>query len=569
MTAFISIQNLSHRYKVTEKNALEGINIDLAQSQIIGVVGPDGAGKTTFLRILTSLLKPTCGSCQIDQLDIFKDPLPENLIRYMPQKFGLYEDLTVKENIQLYADLNGLSLAEKAIAEKSLFDFTHLAPFQDRLAKDLSGGMKQKLGLGCVLLKKPKVLILDEPTVGVDPISRRELWKMIENLRQENLTIIISTSYLEEVENFDSVIILNEGKSLFYGSPKEIKKSIEGRAFLIKDLLTPKREALSDLILNEAVLDATIQGDSIRVLSKNNQQASCLDLGKKFGTILTAPAQFEDVFLDFIPDTSQKKSPIYSLYPRLEKLDKPLIEAKSLTKHFGSFKAVDQISFAVKQGEVFGLLGPNGAGKSTTFKMICGLLKPSSGEATIKELSLLNAPYQARSKIGYMAQKFSLYSNMTVLQNLRFFYGIYPLFSQKNHIVDEMIETFFLKPYLSSLTSDLPLGFKQRLALACAIMHRPEVLFLDEPTSGVDPITRREFWSHINALVSKNVAIVVTTHFMDEAEYCDRIGIVNDGKLVTIGTPDELKNLSKTTTNPHPSLEDAFIYLSTKRKENV
>jgi ABC-2 type transport system ATP-binding protein len=562
-SSFITIKDLTHRYQVNDQPVIDQFNCEISAGEMIGLVGPDGAGKTTLLRILTGLLKPTLGTCLIDQVDMIQTKnIPPDLIRYMPQKFGLYEDLTVGENLNLYADLNSLTKEEKKIQKERLLQFTKLEPFQKRLARDLSGGMKQKLGLACTLLKKPKLLILDEPTVGVDPISRIELWQMIKDLMEDHMTIICSTSYLDEVEHFQSVLILNNGKCLYQGSPEEIKKTIQGRSFLIQDLKLPKREALGKLLSEKEVLDGTILGNSIRILTKKGCVESCEKEMSLIGNINQTSATFEDAFFDLIPETPHRRSPIYDIYPTFSLIDHPLIEAHELSKQFGSFKAVDQISFQVKQGEIFGLLGPNGAGKSTTFKMICGLMKPSFGDAKIKNISLLDAPSQARAKVGYMAQKFSLYSNMTVLQNLRFFYGIYPKFTQKNHVVDEMISTFFLEPYLNSLTKDLPLGFKQRLSLACSIMHRPEVLFLDEPTSGVDPITRREFWSHINALVSKNVAIVVTTHFMDEAEYCDRIGLVNQGKLIAIGSPDELKKLAITPSNPTPSLEDAFIHLT-------
>lgn len=564
-SSFITLNALSHEFKKGSQLALDNLNITLNSSQMIGVVGPDGSGKTTLLRILAGLLKPTHGSCHIDGVEVSADiTIPENLIRYMPQKFGLYEDLTVIENLNLYADLNCLSYEEKKNQKERLLKFTNLESFQSRLAGDLSGGMKQKLGLACSLLKKSKLLILDEPTVGVDPISRRELWQMIDELLKSQITIICSTSYLDEVEKFQTVLIMNEGKSIFQGTPESIKNNILDRTFLLKDIKGSKRDILSDLLITQSVADGIIQGDDIRILAKKNQESACKNELAKVGTVYPTASNFEDAYLDFIPDPPQRKSPIYDLYPTFSKDLSASIIATNLSKSFGNFIAVDDISFSVKQGEIFGLLGPNGAGKSTTFKMLCGLLKPSKGQSSIKSISLLDAPSQARAKIGYMAQKFSLYSNMTVLQNLNFFYGIYPAYNQKNHAVEEMIETFFLQPFLNSLTKDLPLGFKQRLALACAIMHRPEVLFLDEPTSGVDPITRREFWSHINALVSKNVAIIVTTHFMDEAEYCDRIGLVNCGKLVALGTPDEIKGLAKSDIHPNPSLEEAFIHISSK-----
>ncbi len=564
---FISIKNLSHQFEQSNTFALNDFSIDLKGGQIIGIVGPDGAGKTTLLRILTGLLKPKEGKVIIDGIDVIKSILPENLIRYMPQKFGLYEDLTVIENLNLYCDLNSLSPSEKSTYLEKLLDFTNLKQFTNRLAGNLSGGMKQKLGLACTLLKKPKLLLLDEPTVGVDPVSRIELWQMIHHLIEDHMTIIVSTSYLDETEHFKQVIVINEGSILYQGAPSMLTEQNQNRTFLIQNLQIAKREALTALMEQSPVLDGMIQGNSLRILSLKNQEKNCFETCSKFGIPQSIKSRFEDAFLDLIPQPSKKKSPIDALYPNLVRQMKPMVESIGLTKKFGPFIACNSIDFQVKQGEVFGLLGPNGAGKSTIFKMLCGLIKPTSGFAKIKEISLMEAPHLARAKIGYMAQKFSLYSNMTVLQNLNFFYGIYPRYNAKEAIVEEMIEIFYLKPYLNFLASELPLGFKQRLALACAIMHRPEVLFLDEPTSGVDPITRREFWSHINALVQKNVTIIVTTHFMDEAEYCDRIGLINQGKLAAIGTPDELKNLCISENCPYPTLEEAFIHLTTKTRQ--
>ena len=278
---------------------------------------------------------------------------------------------------------------------------------------------------------------------------------------------------------------------------------------------------------------------------------------------MPVPPRFEDAFIDILGGGPGGFSPFAELIPEFPKEDKPIVEAIELTKKFGDFTAVDKVSFSVKRGEIFGLLGPNGAGKSTTFKMLCGLLKQTEGRAQVAGFSLKEQSSIARSHIGYMAQKFSLYNDMTVLQNLRFFYGIYP--HNGNHMVEQMIKIFGLEPYLNSPAGELPLGFKQRLALTCSIMHRPEVLFLDEPTSGVDPITRREFWNHINAMVAKGMAIVITTHFMDEAEYCDRIGLINEGKLIMVGTPDELKDKVRSKELPNPTLQDAFIELSTRR----
>jgi ABC-2 type transport system ATP-binding protein len=556
----VTINQLSFRFDGDLQMAIENFSCSLPRGQMIGICGPDGSGKTTLLRIIAGLIRCEPNQVIVDGFDLAKEKtIPEDLLRYMPQKFGLYEDLTVMENLELYADLNCLTSEQKNEQFKKLLDFTKLEPFQKRLAKDLSGGMKQKLGLACTLLKKPNLLLLDEPTVGVDPVSRKELWQMIHHLMEDHMTVIYSTSYLDEVEHFQHVIVLNEGVCLYNGDPKKIIEPIKNRVFKISNLKILKRQAITEILNHPMVLDGLILGEAIRVLLKKEHDEKVKEFLKSYGDIFEEPPHFEDAFLDLIPKISKHQSPISGFYPQFTLENKPLVKALNLTKKFQNFIAVDEVNFEVKQGEVFGLLGPNGAGKSTTFKMLCGLLKPTAGSATIKDLSLLKAPHLARAKIGYMAQKFSLYGNMTVKQNLDFFYGIYPKYEQKNHVIEEMIELFYLDSYLKTKASDLPLGFKQRLSLACAIMHRPEILFLDEPTSGVDPITRREFWGHINSLVSKNVAIIVTTHFMDEAEYCDRIGIVNQGKLIVCGTPDELKAKASQIQGQSLNLEEAFI----------
>jgi len=558
---FIKIRQLCKTFEKGKSPALDHIDAEFRSGQIVGLAGPDGAGKTTLMRILAGLLKPSSGSVEVCGFDTIKDQHHlHELLGYMPQKFGLYEELSVMQNLNLYADLQGISQKEKKAAYEQLLHFTGLSTFKDRLARNLSGGMKQKLGLACTLLRKPKLLLLDEPTVGVDPISRRELWKMIMELMNGEMLVIYSTAYLDEVEKCGEVLLLNEGKTLYVGSPAELTNRLNGQTFQIQGISGNRRQVLVKAQHDPEVIDAVVQGSSIRVVLKSPENHLQLDDGH----LTAVPPRFEDAFLSILGGSHTAYSPLTQLTPQYPQEERPIIEAAGLTKRFGSFTAANQVTFSVKRGEIFGLLGPNGAGKSTTFKMLCGLLKPTEGTATVAGLSLQKAPSKARSQIGYMAQKFSLYGNMTVVQNLNFFSGIYPLFNDtdKNR-VQEMIEVFFLHPYIHTTASELPLGFKQRLALACAVMHKPQVLFLDEPTSGVDPLTRREFWNHINAMVEKGVAIIVTTHFMDEAEYCDRIGLINQGRLICIGTPDELKSQARTPSLLHPTLEDAFIVLST------
>ena len=562
----VSIQDVSKSFDSSKKLALDHLTITIPKGQIVGLVGPDGAGKTTLIRLIAGLLLPSTGFIHVNGYDSIKNSEQiHTLCSYMPQRFGLYEDLTVLQNLLLYADLRNVIGQEREHQIEKLLNFTNLAPFKKRLAKDLSGGMKQKLGLACALIRKPKLLLLDEPSVGVDPLSRRELWKMVQELLKEEISVVWSTAYLDEAEKCHSVILLNEGKMLFNGLPSTLNAQVKERVFQLSNINTNKRALLSQCLKHPDIIDGVIQGSSLRIVTRDTQ-TNVEALIKEFKTPEVhwekVRPRFEDAFINLLGGGPGSSSKLAEKTPRVSIDSNEVIEAKELTKKFGSFTAVDHISFQVQRGEIFGLLGPNGAGKSTTFKMMCGLLNPTSGSAYVNGLDFQVASGKARSHIGYMAQKFSLYGNLSVLQNLNFFSGIYQLSGkEKQKIIAEMIEIFNLKNYLNESTETLPLGFKQRLALACALMHHPDVLFLDEPTSGVDPITRREFWNHINGLVEKKVTVLVTTHFMEEAEYCDRIALIYRSKVITIGTPDSLKNLGKTNENQNPSLEEAFIQL--------
>ncbi|KAF3362532.1 putative ABC transporter ATP-binding protein YbhF [Chlamydiales bacterium STE3] len=562
--ALVTIQNVSKVYG--NQTVLSAINAIIPKGEMVALAGPDGAGKTTLIRLMAGLLLPSTGSINVDGYDSIKeaDHLHQ-IIGYMPQKFGLYEDLTVIQNLNLFADLRAVPKEEKETTYKRLLSFTNLASFQDRLVGALSGGMKQKLGLACALVCKPTLLLLDEPSVGVDPISRRELWQMVYDLLQEGISVIWSTAYLDEAQKSHTVLLLNEGKLLYAGSPQKMTERVEGRAFLISDIRENRRNVLTLTLRQPNVIDGVIQGEDVRFVTKDPMPMPFAIANVKAGSqakiVKTAP-RFEDAFIDILGGGPGGYSKLAERIPRIAGGGKAVIQAERLVKLFGNFVAADDITFTIKSGEIFGLLGPNGAGKSTTFKMLCGLLKPNSGRALVNGLDLQMAPSQARSQIGYMAQKFSLYGDLNVWQNLDFFSGIYNLQGkEKKKTIDEMITIFDLKPYIKEIASTLPLGFKQRLSLACAVMHHPEVLFLDEPTSGVDPITRREFWNHINGLVEKGVTVMVTTHFMDEAEYCDRIGLVYQGKLIKLGTPEALKKEARTEQNLYPSLEEAFIQL--------
>ncbi|HHH0958409.1 TPA: ATP-binding cassette domain-containing protein [Yersinia enterocolitica] len=562
----ITLEGVEKSFPGLESPAVASLTTEIHSGAVTGLVGPDGAGKTTLLRMLAGLLKPSHGKLTVVGLDpVENDRQLHSILGYMPQKFGLYEDLTVMENLTLYADLRGVTGEQRRQTFERLLTFTDLTRFTERLAGKLSGGMKQKLGLACTLVGQPKVLLLDEPGVGVDPISRRELWRMVHELASDGMLILWSTSYLDEAEQCREVLLLNEGKLLYSGAPQELTQRMHGRTILIAAQTGTNRKLLQHALTLPQVSDGVIQGKYVRLILKpevDHGQVLSL-LNQPNGEIMEAEPRFEDAFIDLLGGGPASESALAKIMPKVEgSHDETVIEAQELTKKFGDFAATDHVNFQVKRGEIFGLLGPNGAGKSTTFKMMCGLLVPSSGKALMLGMDLKTSSGKARQHLGYMAQKFSLYGNLTVEQNLKFFSGVYGLQSkiQRDKIAD-MTSAFNFTPILKQTPDSLPLGFKQRLALACALMHEPDILFLDEPTSGVDPLTRREFWLHINGMVDKGVTVMVTTHFMDEAEYCDRIGLVYRGKIIAAGTPDELKQQVATDENPNPSMEEAFIGL--------
>ncbi len=562
----VSINGVSKCFPGNTDPALDNVFATIFEGQITGLVGPDGAGKSTLMRLICSLMMPTQGTITVDSLNTRTDSEKIHAITgYMPQKFGLYEDLTIIENLRLYAELRNLHGEKREEQFRTLLKFTALEPFQKRLAGNLSGGMKQKLGLACALMGEPKLLLLDEPSVGVDPISRRELWTMVQGLLGRGMGVVWSTAYLDEAEKCDQILLLNAGKPIYHGKPGDFLQKTKDRTFQICGVsLLNRRQALMNALNTPEVIDGVIQGKNIRIVISDKKIKPSLDgitwePGVHFQEV---ESRFEDAFIDSLKTKISGRSLLAEHIAEKPHSDKPIIEARKLTKRFGSFTAVSNNEFTIKRGEIFGLLGPNGAGKSTTFKMMCGLLQPTQGQAFVMGLDLKTSSSEARSRIGYMAQKFSLYSHLDALQNMRFFSGLYGLSGKRQEAqINSMIEIFDLKKHLKQNSGDLPLGFKQRLALACAVMHEPDVLFLDEPTSGVDPLTRREFWTHINGMVNKGVTVMVTTHFMDEAEYCDRIALIYRGKNIATGTPDDLKDKVRNSTLPNPTLEDAFIEL--------
>ncbi|MBK1663592.1 multidrug ABC transporter ATP-binding protein [Rhodospirillum rubrum] len=565
----IRLSDVSKRFG-SAAPALDHLSGRVGGGEITGLVGPDGAGKTTLLRLMTGLMVPDSGTIEVLGFDTRREPAGlQAQIGYMPQRFGLYEDLSVQENLDLYADMRGLALAERPAAFAELLRFTDLARFTGRLAGKLSGGMKQKLGLACALLKKPRLLLLDEPGVGVDPISRRDLWAMVRDLTKDGTGVVWSTAYLEEAEACDRVLLLNGGKLLFAGPPADMRERVKGRVFKVTGISGRRRPILARLLERSEVMDGVIQGEAMRiVVGPEDKPAALIDraiAGLDAGALSVKPTnpRFEDAFVDMLGGGPGGRSKLAEVARPLDTTDpKPVIEAHGLTKRFGDFTAADTITFAIPRGQIFGLLGPNGAGKSTTFKMLCGLLKPTAGEGRVSGYDLRRESAQARNQLGYMAQKFSLYGDLSLAQNLEFFAGVYGLAgAHKAERIALLDEVFDFGPYGAMSAKDLPLGIKQRLALACAVIHEPAALFLDEPTSGVDPITRREFWTHINALVEKGITVLVTTHFMDEAEYCDRIALIYHGRSIALGSPGALKARVATPEAPDPTMEDAFIAL--------
>jgi ABC-2 type transport system ATP-binding protein len=549
--------------------ALDGVTAQVSSAEITGLVGPDGAGKTTLIRLMTGLMIPDKGSVTVLGHDSRRQPRAiQNLIGYMPQRFGLYEDLSVQENLDLYANLRGLPVAERPAVFDELLAFTDLKRFTARLAGKLSGGMKQKLGLACALLRKPRLMLLDEPSVGVDPISRRELWKMVQALKNDGVGVLWSTAYLDEAEACDRVLLLDKGKLLFAGRPGEATARVEGRVYKISGL-TDRRAKLVEALDLPGVIDGVIQGEAVRLVLGPGADPAILN--RLDATVTATRPRFEDAFIDMLGGGPGGRSKLAEASRTITGSGAgAVIEAEGLTKQFGDFTAASGIAFSVPRGEIFGLLGPNGAGKSTTFKMLCGLLRPTTGTGRVAGFDLRRDGAKARNRLGYMAQKFSLYGDLTATQNLVFFAGVYGLKSaERRKRAALMIEVFDLADYASMPASQLPLGLKQRLALACAVMHEPDALFLDEPTSGVDPITRREFWAHINGLVDKGVTVLVTTHFMDEAEYCDRISLIYRGKSIALGSPDELKARVAGPANPDPTIEDAFIALIERSEQEA
>lgn len=479
----IEVKEVSKSYG--KVRALDSVSFSVAKGEVFGLIGPDGAGKTTLFRLLCSLLLPETGTLSVDGFDVVRQMGEvRKRVGYMPGKFSLYEDLTVEENVRFFATLFGTTLEDGYDGIKAIY--SQIERFRNRRAGALSGGMKQKLALCCALIHKPSLLLLDEPTTGVDPVSRKELWEMLTSLKERGITIVAATPYIDEVRKCERVAFLDKGHIRGIGTPDVILDKF-------KDIFCPPS----------------------------------LNTGKDGGI-------------------SQKNT------------EETVIEVSHLVKAFGTFRAVDDISFSVRKGEIFGFLGANGAGKTTAMHMLTGLNQPTSGEGKVAGFDIRTEHEQIKRHIGYMSQKFSLYEDLTIRENIRLFAGIYGM--KKDEIsrkTEELLGSLDFLGHADALVRDLPLGWKQKLAFSVSIFHEPDIVFLDEPTGGVDPATRRQFWELIYSAAARGITVFVTTHYMDEAEYCDRISIMVDGKIRALGTPEQLK-----AEFQQPDMDHVFTYLA-------
>lgn len=612
MCAMLLAENINKSFRQKSGQpvtALESVSFEVRPGGLTALVGPDGAGKTTLLRIVAGLLCPDAGRLEFEGKELAaRSEDIQTQIGYMPQKFGLYEDLTVQENLDLYADLKGVGHEEREERYRQFLAMSAMEPFRQRPAGKLSGGMKQKLGLICTLISPPKLLLLDEPTVGVDPLSRRELWDIVARLTTgSGMSVVVSTSYLDEAARCDEVVLLFEGKTLARGTPEGIRLRTEGMGYLASPVQEDSPRALQARMLGApGIVDAVPQGGAVRFVhgDLSTEQKQNLHELLRGAYVQKVPSSLEDSFMLLLhdhmreseqvrqaipssPDSQGNTSPLLvssrvqapscdsgESPPAEDDAREPIIQTRHVSRLFGDFIAVNDVSFSVYQGEVFGLLGPNGAGKTTTFRMLCGLLPASKGSLFVAGVDVRKAREEARRHLGYVAQKFSLYGPLTVRENLEFFAGAYGLRGKRRRErIEAMIEDFTLERQLNMPAESLPGGYKQRLAMAVGLLHEPAILFLDEATSGADPLARRDFWKRISHLADQGVTVIVTTHFMEEAEYCDRILIQDSGLMLALGTPAEIRAQADRSDGSVPTMEDAFIDIVAKartaRKENA
>jgi drug efflux transport system ATP-binding protein len=534
--------------------AVAGISLSVNRGEIYGLVGPDGAGKTTTLRMLAGLLDPSGGRVRVAGCELpAQSAAVKDHLAYMSQRFGLYPDLTVDENINFYADLYGVTRKNRQARLDELLDFSKMRPFRKRQAVNLSGGMKQKLQLICALIHTPRVLLLDEPTNGVDPVSRRDFWKILYRMLKEGVAILVTTAYLDEAERCNRIGLMDSGRLIAQGSPEEIRRSMPMSILSVQGE-QPRQTARALRRQLSGAHRVSLFGDRVHVAcaapepSMDRVKQILENENLKPVSVRRIAPSLEDVFVNAVavPDSGafsvSAAEPDQKAGPALPADGTAAVVVDCLSRRFGNFVAVDRISLSVPGGEIFGFLGPNGAGKSTTIRMLCGLLSPSEGAGRVAGCDIVSQAEAIKQRIGYMSQKFSLYDDLTVSENISFYGGIYGLTGQPlEKRKDWAIRMAGLCGRESQLTRLLAGGWKQRLALACAILHQPPIVFLDEPTSGVDPVSRRRFWDLIYDMAGRGRTVFVTTHYMEEAEYCDRVALIYRGRIIALDTPRQLK----------------------------
>lgn len=558
MSAALQMRGVERREASRPESLVSGIDWSVAAGTLCALVGADGAGKTTLMRIAAGILKPQQG-----QVLVFDEPLyaagstAQRRIGYMPQKFGLYEDLSVMENFLLYADIFGLTEEDRRERFEELLSMTDLTRFTARPAGKLSGGMKQKLGLACALLNRPDILLLDEPSVGVDPLSRRELWSILrQSVAASRMTAVVATTYMDEAALCDTVTVIEEGRLRFSETPVSLANKAAGRTLSVRKPGVRVRDLQADLMDDrETVLDAVPAAGGVDVLLREGVNLSTFASQHGDLRICERRPRLEDGYLAARAGIMQERGGAGELKDEhaAGSVSDPVIRAQNVKKKFGDFVAVDSTSFVVRPGEIFGLLGPNGAGKTTTFRMLCGLTEVTDGSLFVAGSDVRRERNTARGRLGYMSQKFALYGSLSARENLEFFAGAYGLPKPRaTGRIEKMLRAFDLKTVEDKPADALSGGIRQRLAMAAALLHQPAVLFLDEPTSGADIPTRRQFWRWMTELSRNGTTIIVTTHFMEEAQYCDRMIIQDAGRVLVMGTPEEIRRDSAT-------MDEAFI----------
>ncbi len=550
--AVVKVDGLSKRYK-DGTEALKQLVLEVQPGELFGLVGPDGAGKSSALKILAGIMEPSSGLVSV----LGSKPCDaRRYIGYVPQGGALYPDLSIDENLRYEAGMHGISPQDFEQLRETHLRNMGLLQFADRLAGQLSGGMKQKLALCCALVTQPKVIFLDEPTTGLDPISRRELWQALSVLGQQGVTAVVATPFLDEAERCHRVALMYDGSVHEVGSPSELKKNLGLNRLEItveSDVQTIKALGQLSFEISDNIVDICPFGDHLEVLCRDAAQAkeeigiTLSKAGIEVKDIGETAPNLENVFITRLKSLAKREIQAVP-FPHVRKNFRSnhetdvALKAEKLNKQFGNFKAVDNVDLELRYGEIFGLLGANGAGKTTTIKMLCRLLKPTSGTVSILGDTSRERSKKVRRRIGYMSQKFTLYDNLTVIENLEFYAGIYEIpFELRRRQIDWVIDACDLDEIKNSLVKNLPLGWKQRIAFGAAVMHEPEVIFLDEPTAGVDPLARRQLWKLIRDFAANGAVILVTTHYLDEAEFCNRMAFMASSKIVAQGSPQDLK----------------------------